>query len=38
MFVYPGKGKGSITVMEQDYERLNEGNFLNDTIVEFYTK
>ncbi|KAG0177547.1 hypothetical protein DFQ29_004705 [Apophysomyces sp. BC1021] len=33
---YPFSGKGAISVTKQDMLRLNEGEFLNDTIIDFY--
>ena len=39
MFSYPFHGgRGVVTVRMSDAERLNEGEFLNDTIIEFYLK
>ena len=28
--------KNKITIYQDDYERLNEDEFLNDTVIEFY--
>ncbi|KAJ3272770.1 Sentrin-specific protease 6 [Terramyces sp. JEL0728] len=36
IFNYPYKGRRCISVREQDVARLNEGEFLNDTVIEFY--
>ncbi|KAJ3279460.1 hypothetical protein HK104_001455 [Borealophlyctis nickersoniae] len=38
LFTYPFDGKSCVTVRQEDMERLNEGEFLNDTIIEFYLK
>lgn len=35
MFVYK-TGRSSISVTWDDYYRLEEGEFLNDTVIEFY--
>ncbi|OLL21786.1 Ubiquitin-like-specific protease 2 [Neolecta irregularis DAH-3] len=35
---FPKEGKDSITIMSDDLERLDEGEFLNDTIIDFYLK
>lgn len=32
---YPLEGPGSVSIFESDYDRLFEGEFLNDTIIEF---
>jgi sentrin-specific protease 7 len=37
MFVYK-TGKTSISVTWDDYYRLEEGEFLNDTCIEFYIR
>jgi Ulp1 family protease len=37
MFVYK-TGKTSISVTWDDYYRLEEGEFLNDTVIEFYLR
>ena len=38
--IYPGKqhplGKDSVTITNKDYLCLREGEFLNDTIIDFY--
>ncbi|RKO85487.1 hypothetical protein BDK51DRAFT_8597, partial [Blyttiomyces helicus] len=38
LFVYPFTGKSGISIRLLDKERLNEGQFLNDTVIEFYLK
>ncbi|KAJ3321207.1 hypothetical protein HDV06_004550 [Boothiomyces sp. JEL0866] len=38
IFNYPHKGRYCISVREQDVSRLNEGEFLNDTVIEFYIR
>ncbi|KAJ3256241.1 hypothetical protein HK103_005604 [Boothiomyces macroporosus] len=38
IFNYPHKGRYCISVREQDVARLNEGEFLNDTVIEFYIR
>ena len=38
VLIYPPSGGGSITVCEDDVKRLEEGEFLNDTIIEFFSK
>lgn len=35
---YPFDGPGSVSVFESDCDRLEEGEFLNDTLVEFGLK
>ncbi|KAJ3048041.1 hypothetical protein HK097_010934 [Rhizophlyctis rosea] len=37
-FVYPADGKNSVAVTAEDYLRLQDGEFLNDTVIEFYIK
>ena len=32
----PKTVKNKITIYRDDYERLNDDEFLNDTIIEFY--
>lgn len=34
--VYPPVGRRKAVVPYQDLERLDEGEFLNDTLIEFY--
>ena len=36
--VYPRVGKEKATVDKQDIERLDEGQFLNDNLIEFYIR
>ena len=37
LLVYPlNGGKNKITIYKDDHERLNDDEFLNDTIIEFY--
>jgi sentrin-specific protease 7 len=36
--MYPPKGKIKVTVNEEDIERLDDGNYLNDTLIEFYIR
>ncbi|KAJ3189904.1 Sentrin-specific protease 6 [Gaertneriomyces sp. JEL0708] len=38
LFRYPLEGKSAVTVRQEDYDRLDEGQFLNDVIIEFYLK
>ncbi|KAJ2987097.1 hypothetical protein HDV02_006371, partial [Globomyces sp. JEL0801] len=38
LFQYPFNDRLSITIREQDFHRLNEGEFLNDTVIEFYIR
>ncbi|RKP03669.1 hypothetical protein CXG81DRAFT_16899 [Caulochytrium protostelioides] len=38
LFRYPEKAKGAITVHTSDYLRLDRGEFLNDTVIEFYLR
>ncbi|KAI8987932.1 hypothetical protein BDF20DRAFT_796387, partial [Mycotypha africana] len=35
---YPFTKKKAITVFECDYERLNEDNYLNDTLIDIFPK
>ena len=37
MLVWP-TGKGGVTVRNEDVERLREGEFLNDVIINWYLK
>ncbi|KAJ3226762.1 hypothetical protein HK099_004180 [Clydaea vesicula] len=37
MFVYQS-GKQAISVSWEDYSRLDDGEFLNDTVIEFYIR
>jgi Ulp1 family protease len=30
--------KNKITIFHDDLDRLNDGEFLNDTIIEFYLR
>jgi Ulp1 family protease len=36
--VYPPTGKNRATVDKQDIERLDEGEFLNDSLINFYLR
>jgi hypothetical protein len=38
LFKYPPDTKFSLSVREHDLYRLNEGEFLNDTVIEFYLR
>ena len=38
MVVYPFDKIGAVTVTGADYARLDEGEFLNDTLIEFGLK
>ncbi|RUS24234.1 hypothetical protein BC938DRAFT_473906 [Jimgerdemannia flammicorona] len=38
ILVYPFKGVGAVTMTEEDISRLDDGEFLNDNIIEFYLK
>ncbi|KAL2315295.1 SUMO deconjugating cysteine peptidase Ulp2 [Schizosaccharomyces pombe] len=38
ILVYPFSGTNSIAITNTDLTRLNEGEFLNDTIVDFYLR
>ncbi|KAI8583744.1 hypothetical protein K450DRAFT_196016 [Umbelopsis ramanniana AG] len=38
LFVYPFTGYGGITVSKADEARLDDGEFLNDNIIDFYMK
>nr|KAJ3423284.1 hypothetical protein HK105_006661 [Polyrhizophydium stewartii] len=38
LFAYPFDGQLTVTVRDCDRERLNEGMYLNDVIIEFYLK
>jgi hypothetical protein len=38
LFKYPPDTKFSLSVREHDLHRLNEGEFLNDTVIEFYLR
>ncbi|KAJ3045203.1 hypothetical protein HDV00_011073 [Rhizophlyctis rosea] len=37
-FVFPIDGKNSVAINPDDFLRLNDGEFLNDTVIEFYIK
>lgn len=37
-FVYPKTGNHAITIHREDYNRLDEGEYLNDSVIEFYIK
>jgi Ulp1 family protease len=38
LFVYPFTGYGGITVSTADEARLDDGEFLNDNVIDFYMK
>jgi Ulp1 family protease len=38
MLTYPPKAKHPIHIYQADYNRLNMGEYLNDTIIDFYLK
>ncbi|KAH9263840.1 hypothetical protein BASA83_012717 [Batrachochytrium salamandrivorans] len=38
LFVYPFDEHFTVSIKDTDHERLNEGVFLNDSIIEFYLK
>ena len=38
LLVYPENGPNQVTLYENDLERLRPGEFLNDSIVDFYLK
>ncbi|OZJ06011.1 hypothetical protein BZG36_01090 [Bifiguratus adelaidae] len=38
LFNYPFVGIGAITITREDESRLDDGEFLNDNIIEFYLK
>ena len=38
LFQYPPNDRFSVSIKEHDEHRLNEGEFLNDTIIEFYLR
>ncbi|KAI8611119.1 hypothetical protein BC830DRAFT_685605 [Chytriomyces sp. MP71] len=38
VLVYPREGVNLVTIHEEDMERLQEGEFLNDTLIEFYIR
>ncbi|KND03823.1 hypothetical protein, variant [Spizellomyces punctatus DAOM BR117] len=38
LFRYPPQGKNSVSVRQEDYDRLDDGEFLNDVVIEFYLK
>ncbi|KAJ3168930.1 hypothetical protein HDU88_001257 [Geranomyces variabilis] len=35
LFRFPPQGKNVVTVKQEDYNRLDDGEFLNDVVVEF---
>ncbi|KAI9595314.1 hypothetical protein BDF19DRAFT_66533 [Syncephalis fuscata] len=37
-FVYPFNGIKAMEINNNDYQRLREGEFINDTIIDFYLK
>ncbi|KAJ3110074.1 hypothetical protein HK098_000681, partial [Nowakowskiella sp. JEL0407] len=38
MFVYSPEPRVNVTVLYEDYRRLEEGEFLDDTVIEFYLR
>lgn len=36
--VYPETGRGGVRITEEDLDLLKPGEFLNDSIIEFYIK
>jgi Ulp1 family protease len=38
MVVYPHEGVGAVSITQGDFARLDEGEFLNDTLIEFGLK
>ncbi|KAJ1973494.1 hypothetical protein H4R34_005058, partial [Dimargaris verticillata] len=38
LFIYPFSGVKSVTVTTHDLYRLNDGEYLNDSVIEFYLK
>ncbi|KAJ1982586.1 hypothetical protein H4R35_000212 [Dimargaris xerosporica] len=38
LFIYPFSGIKSVTVTTHDLYRLNDGEYLNDSVIEFYLK
>ncbi|KAI9327912.1 hypothetical protein BDR26DRAFT_68515 [Obelidium mucronatum] len=36
--IYPRTGTNLVTIHKEDLERLKEGEFLNDTLIEFYIR
>ncbi|KAJ3095978.1 hypothetical protein HDU97_006327 [Phlyctochytrium planicorne] len=38
VLTYPAVGRNSVTLRDEDLERLEEGEFLNDNIIEFFLK
>ncbi|KAI7906712.1 uncharacterized protein BX663DRAFT_202863 [Cokeromyces recurvatus] len=38
LLMYPFDGKNSITLYERDYSRLDEGTYLNDTLIDIFPK
>ena len=37
-FLYPFSGVSAIEISDDDYQRLDEGSFLNDTVIDFYLR
>ena len=37
-FVYPFEGRNAVTITGADVDRLCEGEFLNDSLIDFYLK
>ncbi|KAJ3124991.1 Diacylglycerol O-acyltransferase 2 [Physocladia obscura] len=38
ILIYPPSGLNSVTIHDSDLGRLKEGEFLNDTLIEFYMR
>ncbi|KAI8906996.1 hypothetical protein DFJ77DRAFT_185818 [Powellomyces hirtus] len=38
LFRYPMEGKNAVSVRQEDYDRLDDGEFLNDVVIEFMLK
>ncbi|KAJ3334072.1 hypothetical protein HDU76_011596 [Blyttiomyces sp. JEL0837] len=38
VLIYPRDGKNSVTLHEDDMKRLDEGEFLNDSLIEFFIR
>ncbi|KAJ3027337.1 UNVERIFIED_CONTAM: hypothetical protein HDU68_003998 [Siphonaria sp. JEL0065] len=38
VLIYPSSGPNLVTIHESDLDRLKEGEFLNDTLIEFYIR
>ncbi|KZP03165.1 hypothetical protein FIBSPDRAFT_769342, partial [Athelia psychrophila] len=33
--IYPPSGTGAIHIMQRDFRRVDEGEYLNDALIEF---